>query len=175
MDSTLTETSDRRFRMTTCPHCGREVPANTAEMHDSVCARHPAKRAQTLVALKSDVPGMGKTLKEYERTYRPLQGMSVTTLLRQYGATWAAVLDAFGLAVPADSRKRRPERTPEQQRMTAKQREDAAIADVAAMEADVRAVLAGEFDAAHTLHGCAVRDLPGVTIDGRACVAIMLR
>lgn len=173
MDGTIER--DHNYPMTICPHCGREVPANTAAMHDSVCAFHPEKRANTLAAMTSDTPGVGKTLKDYERTYRPHRALSVTTLLRQYAPTWAGVLDAFGLETPPDARKRREPRTPGQQRMTKQQREEAAIADVASMEAGARRIMAAEYDNAHTLHGYAVRDLPGVTIGGRACVAVMLR
>lgn len=173
MDGTVER--DHNYPMVKCPHCGREVPGNVSAIHDTVCAFHPDKKARTLEALTSSTPGVGKTWKEYEATYRLYRALSVTTLLRQYAPTWAGVLDAFGLEVPPDKRKRRPERTEKQQRMTPAQRETAACEDVAQMAADARRVMAHEYDAAHTFDGYRVRDLPGVTIGGRACVAVALR
>lgn len=145
MDSTLTE-RPHNYPIVACPHCGREIPGNMADMHGSVCAQRPEMKVRTLAALISDVPGVGVKMSVYDRQAKRAGVPPVSTLLRNYGGTWATVLDAFGLAVPDDARKRRPARTPEQQRMTAKQREQAAIDDVAQMDAEVRAVLAGEFD-----------------------------
>ena len=173
MDGTVERT--HKQRMTTCPHCGREVPANMGDMHASICAQRPEMKARILAALTSDVPGVGVKVGAYDKTSKANRVPPVSTLLRNFGGTWALVLDAFGLEVPPDNRKRRPERTAEQRRMTAKQREDAAIADVAAMDADVRAVLAHECEAAHLFTVCAVRDVPGLTINGKPCVAMMLR
>ena len=154
MDGTLTETTERthNYPMATCPHCAREVPARMAEMHASVCAQRPEMKARTLAALTSAVPGEGVKMSVYDRHAKQRGVPPVSTLLRNYGGTWASVLDSFGLAVPDDARKRRPARTPAQQRMTAKQREDAAIADVAAMDAAARAMLAGEFDRGLTVY-----------------------
>ncbi len=172
-DETQAEGRARGF-VVTCPHCGREVPGNMSDMHVSVCIYRPEMQERIRAALTSDVPGVGVRLKDYDAA-RPTHGAAHSvTLIRAYGGTWAAVLEAFGLA-PWVSPTRRTERTAAQQRMTAKQREEAACADVAQMEADARRVLAGEYDSAHTLHGCSVRDLPGVTVNGRACVAVMLR
>jgi len=172
MDGTIERTHN--YPMVVCPHCGREVPAAMTDAHASVCIHRPEMKARILAALTTDVPGVGARQKEYD-TARVVHGAAhATTLLRAYGGTWTAVLDAFGLT-PWVSPTRRTERTAAQQRMTAKQREEAACADVAQMEADARRVLAGEYDSAHTLHGCSVRDLPGVTVNGRACVAVMLR
>ena len=170
MDGTLTETTERthNYPMATCPHCAREVPARMAEMHSSVCAQRPEMKARTLAALESAVPGEGVKMSVYDRHAKQRGVPPVSTLLRNYGGTWAAVLDSFGLTVPDDARKRRPARTPAQQRMTAKQREDAAIADVAAMDVEVRAVLAGEFD-----RGLTVMDRPRQLSDGR--LAWMIR
>lgn len=172
MDSTVARTHN--YPIVTCPHCGREVPSNASEMHVSVCVHRPEMQERIRAALTTDVPGVGARLKDYDRTRIAHGAAHATTLLRAYGGTWTAVLEAFGF-VPWESPNKRTPKTPAQQRMTARQREQAAIEDVAQMEADARRVLAAEYDAAHVLHGCAVRDLPGVTIDGRPCVAVMLR
>jgi len=144
-------------------------------MHDSVCAKHPDIRARTLTALTSSVPGVGKTWKEYDRTYRALRALSVPTLLRQYAPTWAGVLDAFGLEVPPDARKRRPARTEKQRRMTAQQREQAACDDVAAQRAAARAVLDAERDRQYGIEVCRVVPEPGLRINGNECVRLILR
>ena len=178
MDDTLTVESTGRshnYPMSTCPHCGRDVPGNMVDLHASICAKHPDTQARTLAALVSDTPGVGKTMKQYEVTYRPFRGLSVTTLLRQYAPTWAGVLDAFGLATPPDARKRRAPRTPNQQRMTAKQREDAVIAATDAERAVAQAVLEAERTRQYGIEVASVRDYPNVTIGGRRCVALMLR
>ncbi len=172
MDGTIERTHN--YPMVVCPHCGREVPAAMTDAHASVCIHRPEMKARILAALTTDVPGVGARQKEYD-TARVVHGAAhATTLLRAYGGTWTAVLDAFGLT-PWVSASRRAARTPAQRRMTRQQREDAAIADVAAMAEDARQIMAAEYDDAHTLRGCAVRDLPGLTICGRPCVAVMLR
>jgi len=130
-------------RVVVCPHCAREVPAAMADMHASVCARRPEMVARIAAALVSDVPGVGIKVSVYARNSKTLDVPPVSTLLRNFGGTWEAVLDAFGLT-PQPS-KRHLERTPTQRRMTAQQREAAACADVAAMDDAVRAMLAGEY------------------------------
>lgn len=172
-DDTKAECRGRGY-VTTCPHCGREVPGNMIDMHTSVCIYRPEMQERIRAALTSDVPGVGVRLKDYDAA-RPTHGAAHSvTLIRAYGGTWAAVLDAFSLT-PWESPTKRATRTDKQQRMTPAQREQAACADVAAMAADARRVMSHEYDAAHTLHGYKVRDLPGVTVNGRACVAVMLR
>ncbi len=181
MDNTLTEQLNAQLieavghnhPLTTCPHCGRVVPANMADMHASICVRSPEMMARIAAALTSDTPGVGARIVDYRRARAANGAADVTTLLRAFGGTWEDVLAAFGLTVRPP--KRRPERTPQQQRMTAQQRESAAIADVAAMEAETRAALLRDYEAAHTFHGYKVRDLSGVTVNGKPCVAIMLR
>lgn len=172
MDGTVERTHN--YPMVVCPHCGREVPGNVSEMHASVCIHRPEMKARILAALTTDTPGVGARQKEYD-TARVVHGAAhATTLLRAYGGTWTAVLDAFGLT-PWVSASRRAARTPAQRRMTARQREDAACEDVAQMCEDARRIVAAEFDAAHTFKACSVRDLPGVTVNGHKCVAVMLR
>lgn len=173
MDGTVADRT-HNYPMTVCPHCGREVPGNMADMHISVCVFSPDMQARILAALTTDTPGVGARQKEYDTT-RVVHGAAhATTLLRAYGGTWTAVLDAFGLT-PWVSASKRAERTPAQRRMTPKQREAAACEDVAAMCEESRRIMAAEYDAAHTFKACSVRDLPGVTVNGRACVAVMLR
>lgn len=174
MDDTLTERT-HNYPLVTCPHCGREVPRSMVDMHASVCAHRPEMAARILAALTSDVDGVGVKMSVYERAAKSRGTPPVSTLLRNFGGTWLAVLESFGLDAPSDALKRRSARTPAQQRMTAKQREAAACEDVAQMAADARRVLAAEYDNAHTLHGYAVRDLPGVTVNGKPCVAVTLR
>lgn len=166
MDGTVEE-RPHNYRMTTCPHCEREVPANIADMHATICVHRPEMKARIAAALTSDVPGVGARIVDYQRA-RAINGAAdVTTVLRAFGGTWDAVLAAFGLTPRPP--KRRPERTPEQQRMTARQREDAAIADVAAMRAAAQQALTNERNRQYGIEVCRVRSLP----DGR--VAMMIR
>lgn len=148
MDGTLGHTHN--YRMTTCPHCGRDVPANLADMHTSICASRPEMKARIAAALVSDVPGVGVRVGVYDKNAKVNGVPPVSTLLRNFGGTWETVLAAFGLTMQPP--KRRPEHTAEQKRMTAKQREDAAIADVAAMDAAVRVTLAGEYQRGLTVY-----------------------
>ena len=172
-DDTRAEGKGRGF-VATCPHCGREVPGNMSDMHTSVCIYRPEMQERIRAALTSDVPGVGVRLKDYDAA-RPTHGAAHSvTLIRAYGGTWAAVLDAFGL-VPWESPTRRTTRTEKQQRMTAKQREDAAIQDVAAMESDARRVLAGEYEAAHAFKVCRVEPETVLRINGHECVRLVLR
>ncbi len=166
MDGTLVDRT-HNYQIVVCPHCGREVPGNLADMHASVCARRPEMLTRIAAALVSDVPGVGARIVDYQRA-RAINGAAdVTTVLRAFGGTWDAVLAAFGLTPRPP--KRRPERTPEQQRMTARQREDAAIADVAAMRAAAQQALTNERNRQYGIEVCRVRSLP----DGR--VAMMIR
>lgn len=172
MDSTVDRTHN--YSMTVCPHCQREVPTGSFDMHASVCIFRPDMQERIKATLASDEPGVGARLKDYDRKRAETGAAHSTTLMRVYGGTWAAVLDAFGLT-PWMSATKRASCTAEQQRMTAKQREQAACDDVAAMCEDARRLLAAEYDNAHTFHGYRVRDLPGVTVNGHKCVAVMLR
>jgi hypothetical protein len=164
MDGTVEERT-HNYPLTVCPHCEREVPGNMADMHATVCAHRPELKARIEAALTSDVPGVGVRIRDYERAYKTLGLPPVSTLLRNYGGMWPAVLEAFGLTVQGKAPKR----------MTARQREAAACADVAQMCEDTRRIVAAEYEAAHTLKACSVRDLPGVTVNGHKCVAVMLR
>jgi len=171
MDGTVERTHN--YPMVVCPHCAREVPAAMTDAHASVCIHRPEMKARILSALTSDVPGVGVKMKVYESRRVAVGAAHSTSLLRGYGGTWEAVLEAFGLTVQPS--KRHLERTPTQRRMTAQQREAAACADVAAMCEDARRIMAAEYDDAHTFDGYRVRDLPGVTVNGHKCVAVMLR
>lgn len=172
MDSQVERTHN--YPLIACPHCGREVPSNASDMHMSVCAHRPEMRARILAALTTDVPGVGARLKDYDRARIAHGAAHATTPIRAYGGTWTAVLEAFGL-VPWESPNKRTPRTPQQARMTARQREQAAIEDVAQMEADARRVLAAEYDAAHTLKAYRVEPEPGLRVNGNECVRLMLR
>lgn len=175
MDSALTVERDHNYLMTTCPHCGREVPRNMAAMHESVCAHRPEMKARILAALTSDVAGVGVKMSVYERAAKSRGAPPVSTLLRNFGGTWLAVLESFGLDVPSDARKRRAARTPAQQRMTAKQREAAAIEETDAERAIAQAVLREERDRQYGITVCRVDPEPGLRINGRECVRLVLR
>lgn len=171
MDGTVADRT-HNYPMTVCPHCGREVPGNVSDAQASVCIHRPEMKARILAALTSDVPGVGVKMKVYESRRVALGAAHSTSLLRSYGATWGEVLEVFGLTI---QKSKRSTRTPAQRRMTARQREAAACEDVAAMCDESRRIMAAEYDAAHTFKACSVRDMPGVTVNGRACVAVMLR
>ena len=54
-DDTKAECRGRGY-VTTCPHCGREVPGNMIDMHTSVCIYRPEMQERIRAALTSDVP-----------------------------------------------------------------------------------------------------------------------
>lgn len=173
-DDTQAEVRGRGY-VVTCPHCGREVPGNMSDMHASVCAHRPAMKAAILATITSDVPGVGIPMQQYEKRRHAHGALHLSTLLRNYGGTWPAVLDAFGLALPEDQRKRRPARTEKQQRMTPAQREQAACADVAAQHAAMRSVLETERNRQYGIEVCRIVSEPGLRINGNECVRLVLR
>lgn len=170
MDDTLERTHN--YAMTTCPYCAREIPGNMSEVHASVCIHRPEMKARILAALTSDTPGVGVKMVVYDRARLAHGAAHSTSLLRGYGGTWPAVLEAFGLTM---RESKRTTRTAAQQRMTARQREAAACEDVAAMCDDARRVMAAEYEAAHTLKACAVHPAPGLYVNGNPCVRVELR
>lgn len=170
MDSAITPRHER----IPCPYCGALFGNNKHPHHVRTCIDSPTVREAVAAALQGTTPGVGITAEEYRDKSPGLGIPSRSTIIRRYG-NWDAVLASFGLKPPHRNAPRVFVPDLVRRRMTSAEREAAAIQDVDAMSANARAVLASEYDAAHTLHGCAVRDLPGVTVGGRPCVAVMLR
>lgn len=170
MDSAITPRHER----IPCPYCGQLFGNNKHPYHVRMCVDSPAVRESVAAALQGTTPGVGITAEEYRDKSSELGIPSRSTIVRRYG-NWDAVLASFGLKSPHRNAPRVFVPTGEPRRMTSAEREAAAIQDVDAMSADARAVLAAEYDNAHTLHGYAVRDLPGVYINGKPCQRVMLR
>ena len=162
------------FKLVPCPHCGRSFGLNKYPTHIRTCVDAPAIRTALAAALESNTPGVGITESEYRLISRE-RGTPATSTIRRRWGMWADVLAAFGLTCPQRNAPRTHTAATVAPRMTAKQREEAAIDDVAQMEADARRALAAEYDAAHTFNGYRVRDLPGVTVNGKPCQVIALR
>lgn len=170
MDGAVDRTHN--YPLGACPYCGREVPASMTDAHATVCIHRPEMQARILAALTSDVPGVGVRQKDYDTARIASGAAHSTSLLRGYGGTWTAVLEAFGLTAP---RRRAEMRTNAQQRMTPRQREDAAIDDVAAQMEQARRTLEEERNHGYGLAVAAVLPAPGLSIGGKPCVRYVLR
>ena len=81
-DDTKAECRGRGY-VTTCPHCGREVPGNMIDMHTSVCIYRPEMQERIRAALTSDVPGVGVRLKDYDAA-RPTHGAAPSVHIAPY-------------------------------------------------------------------------------------------
>jgi len=145
--------------------------------HERVCIHNPTVRAAVIATMAAENDGEGVTMSQYAaRSAGNLTIPDVTTLRRATGARdWAGVLAEFGLvpqtvtAMPVDA-------TTPVERLTRAQRKEAAIiAAVDEMSEAARCIVAAEYNAAHTFDGYRVRDLPGVTVNGKPCIATMLR
>lgn len=160
-----------------CRYCAREMSTIRVGTHERVCIHNPTVRAAVIATMASTTPGEGVTMSQYAaRSAGNLSIPDVTTLRRATGArNWAGVLAEFGL-VPQTAQTDVTDPTPQDGQLTrAQKREAAIIASADAMSEAARRELASAYEAEHTFHGYRVRDLPGVTVNGRACVAIMLR
>lgn len=162
---------------TSCRHCGRELSTIRIWTHERVCIHNPTVRAAVIATMAAENDGEGVTMSQYAaRSAGNLTIPDVTTLRRATGARdWAGVLAEFGLvpqtvtAMPVDA-------TTPVERLTRAQRKEAAIiAAVDEMSEAARCIVAAEYNAAHTFDGYRVRDLPGVTVNGKPCIATMLR
>jgi len=162
---------------TNCRHCGRELSTIRIWTHERVCIHNPTVRAAVVATMAAENDGEGVTMSQYAaRSAGDLSIPDVTTLRRVTGARdWAGVLAEFGL-VPQTAQTDVTDPTPQGGQLTRAQKKEAAIiASVDAMSEAARREVASNYEAEHTFHGYKVRDLPGVTINGRACVAVVLR
>lgn len=162
------------FALVSCPFCGRAYGANKYPTHIRTCVDAPAIREALAAALESNTPGVGITESEYRLISRDRGTPACSTIRRRYGM-WADVLAVFGLTYPQRNAPRTYTTEQASPRMTLAQKEALAIADVDAMSDAMRAQLASDYEAAHTLHGYRVHDMPGVTVNGRPCVRVELR
>ncbi len=124
--------------------------------------------------LESDTPGVGITSQEYRAISGELGIPSKSSIMRRYG-TWSEALASFGLQAPRQGTRQAREAARADTRLKPAQIEEAAIADVDKMSEATRRVVAGEYEAAHTFHGYKVRDLSGVTVNGKPCQIVTLR
>ncbi len=161
------------YRLIPCPHCGEKFGSNKLPAHVRTCIDAPDIREAVAAALESSTPGVGIFADEYRAISSELGIPSRSTIMMRYG-TWSEVLAAFGLRSP------RPD-TPRtysdkcSARVTLAQREAAAIAAVDKMTEEARHNIAINYEVEHTFNGYRVRDLPGVYVNGKPCVAVMLR
>lgn len=162
---------------TNCRHCGRELSTIRIWTHERVCIHNPTVRAAVITTMAAENDGEGVTMSQYAaRSAGDLTIPDVTTLRRATGAhDWAGVLAEFGL-VPQTVQVVTASTTTPVERLTRSQRKEAAVlAAVDEMSEAARRIVAAEYDSAHTFDGYRVRDLPGVYVNGRECVAVMLR
>ena len=160
-----------------CRYCGREMGTHRLPTHERLCIHNPTVRVAVIATMAGKRDGEGVTMSQYAaRSAGDLSIPDVTTLRRATGARdWAGVLAEFGL-VPQTAQTDVTDPTPQGGQLTRAQKKEAAIiASVDAMSEAARREVASTYEAEHTFRGYKVRDLPGVTVNGRACVAVMLR
>lgn len=159
---------------TNCPHCGKELSTIRIWTHERICFRNPKVRPLIVAAMSSKKPGEGVTMSQYSVvTSGDTRTPDVTTLRRATGARdWAGVLAEFGL-VPQT-----PDQCPTDApapRTEAQRAEDAACKEVDDWRAQAREILRQERYHLYGFTVLSVRDLPGVTVNGKPCVAVTLR
>ena len=150
---------NRKNTMVTCPHCAQEMAPGPYERHAQSCPKNPDFYDAIRAALQDDeYPEFAVALLDYHERARAAGATGVDLLERAFGG-WRQAVEYFGLK-PANSDE------------LLQRREMAKVLAVAAYEA---AALREDDERAHMLHGYNVRDLPGVTVNGRPVVAVMLR
>ncbi len=152
----------------TCPHCNKSFALHVLNRHINVCPENPDVAPLIRDAMEQpDAPGCAVTITEYEEISRTA-AIPGPKGIKQHFGSWRAAVEHFGLRMVERSELTRAQ-------AATQEREAAVIADVDKMSEAARAAVARTYDAEHTFHGYAVRDLPGVTVNGNPCVAIMLR
>jgi hypothetical protein len=170
----------------TCPHCGKETTSAALGRHAPVCMRNPANWSRLLAILTAE-DGVGITYSEYEAMAERADLPGITTLRRQTGTTsWDGILAAFGLESPEEL-----ERTCAKCGRTFRGRgyvlhegscggkrwvnlateveQESAIIEHEAH------ILEQDKLQAQCLPAYRMRELPGVSVNGRAVVAVMIR
>lgn len=159
---------------TNCPHCGKELSTIRIWTHERICIHNPKVRPLIVAAMSSRNPGQGVTMSQYSViSSNDTRIPDVTTLRRATGARdWAGVLAEFGL-VPQTLDGRDAESPAS--RTAAQKAEAAALADVDDWREQAREIIRQERYHLYGFTVLRVRDLPGVTVNGKPCVAVTLR
>lgn len=150
---------DRMLNRVTCPHCEQEFATGVYDRHTALCPKKPAYYDAIRAALQdADYPEFAVAQQDYHERARVAEVVGVDLLKRIFG-TWRAAVDYFGLK-PASSDELQQRR---------------AMAEVFETAAREAAILREDAERAMVFTVCRVRELPGVTVNGRACVAMELR
>jgi len=149
----------RKMDKVVCEHCSGEFGVNLFERHAAVCPKNPVYFDAIYAALQDDDdPDYAVPLETYRERAR-LAGVAGADTLKETFGGWRVAVEYFGL-IPADAAELQQRR---------------AMMAVLAMAAKEERLLREDRESAGAFQALRVRDLPGVTVNGRACVAVMLR
>ncbi len=152
----------------TCPHCNGSFALHVVNRHIDICPDNPDVAPLIRDAMEQpDAPGYAVTITEYEEHSRTVS-IPGPKAIKQHFGSWRAAVEHFGLKLAERSELTRAQ-------AAAREAEDAAIADVDKMSEAARAAVAQTYEVEHTFHGYSVRDLPGVTVNGKPCQIVALR
>jgi hypothetical protein len=146
-------------RPQTCPHCRRSFAASVLRRHADVCPENPAIRDAIIAAMQNEVyPGFAVSLAEYQER---AVGKAVTNVktLKQHFGSWRNTVAYYGLRLTTD----------------AELLELRELAEMRAQMAAERALLEQDAERAYLLPVLRVREMPGLRVNGRECVACVLR
>ncbi len=142
-----------------CEHCGVEFATRVFGRHERLCPKNPAYYDALRAALQdADYPEYAVTREVYRERAAAADVASVDVLKETF-AGWNNAVEFFGL-IPADSAELQQRR---------------AMMEVIAVAAREERILREDMERAGRLHGYRARDLPGVYVNGKPCVAVMLR
>ena len=169
-------------RTAPCRYCGRECILNSLPQHECKCIRNPDMWERVAAALASPTPGIGIYGDDYPPIAKALGLPARSTLRDVFGDSWADILDAFGLVPPKRRWRSAAEKAQapgadyeaDLARMLERQELARVAEEHAALEYE-RRILEREKTAGYGFTVARVRDLPGVRVNGRECVAVMLK
>ena len=149
----------RKMDKVICEHCSGEFGVNLFERHVAVCPKNPVYFDAIYAALQDDDdPDYAVPLETYRERAR-LAGVAGADTLKETFGGWRVAVEHFGL-IPADAAELQQRR---------------AMMAVLAMAAKEERLLREDRESAGAFQALRVRDLPGVYVNGRECVAVMLR
>lgn len=142
-----------------CEHCGGEFATAVFARHERLCPKAPAHYDALRAALQDDdFPEYAVAREVYRERARDADIASVDVLKETF-AGWNNAVAYFGLK-PADSAELQQQR---------------AMLEVLAVAAREARIMREDTEHAGRLQGYRTRDLPGVYVNGKPCVAVMLR
>jgi hypothetical protein len=142
-----------------CPHCGVKFRSSALGNHERTCpSREDLRAAIIALAEHPDMPGMAVSSAVYTERSQGYAVPSRRTLELHFG-TWHKAMLHFGLATQRNQ----------------EEIERRIMAEIQEERENVRRILRTEREGAYGLAVLAVLPAPGLTVNGRECVRLVLR